>query len=41
LPRGATPPAELQAAGEEACPTFFVEADRIEGDVWEIRASAL
>jgi len=40
-PSEAAAPSELQAAGGEIGPSFFVEADRIDGDLWEVRAVAL
>ncbi len=32
---------ELERAGETLGTDYFVQADRLDGDLWEIRASAL
>jgi hypothetical protein len=32
---------ELERLGERAGPDFFVKADRLEGDLWEVRVTAL
>ena len=40
-PSDAAPPAELQRLGEQEGTDFCVEADRIDGDYWEVRVSAL
>jgi hypothetical protein len=34
-------PAELERLGETLGSSFYVEADRIDGDYWEVRATAL
>ena len=34
-------PRELERAGEDAGESFYVEAERIDGDVWEVKATAL
>jgi hypothetical protein len=34
-------PAELERLGERVADSFYVEADRIDGDYWEVRATAL
>src|SRR5262249_13482286 len=34
-------PAELERIGEAAGTGFYVEAERIDGDLWEVRATAL
>jgi hypothetical protein len=34
-------PAELERLGEALGASFYVEADRIDGDYWEVRATAL
>lgn len=34
-------PPELERLGEELGDSFYVEADRIDGDLWEVRATAL
>jgi hypothetical protein len=40
-PSEAAPPVELQRLGEQAGPDFCVEAERIDGDYWEVRTSPL
>jgi len=40
-PSGAAPPPELQRSGEPFGPNYCVEASRIDGDYWEVKASAL
>jgi hypothetical protein len=37
----ATVPPELEQVGETAGHSFYVEAGRIDGDLWEVRATAL
>jgi hypothetical protein len=37
----AVPPAALEQIGERAGPEFFVEAERIDADFWEVRSTAL
>jgi hypothetical protein len=34
-------PAELKRLGETLGDSFYVEAERIDGDLWEVRATAL
>jgi hypothetical protein len=34
-------PLQLAALGEAAGDDFYVEAERIDGDLWEVRATAL
>jgi hypothetical protein len=34
-------PAELERLGETLGDSFYIEADRIDGDFWEVRATAL
>jgi hypothetical protein len=34
-------PAELEQVGEAVGDSFYVEAERIDGDLWEVRATAL
>jgi len=40
-PRDALPPRELERVGEAAGSNFYVTAERIDGDAWEVRATAL
>jgi hypothetical protein len=40
-PSHAPIPAELERLGEAAADSFYIEADRIDGDLWEVRATAL
>ncbi|MFZ0341909.1 MAG: hypothetical protein WAL31_06205 [Gaiellaceae bacterium] len=40
-PNDSPVPAELQRLGEALGDSFYVQADRIDGDYWEVRASAL
>jgi hypothetical protein len=40
-PSEALVPAELERLGETLGSSFYVEADRIDGDYWEVRATAL
>ena len=40
-PSEALVPAELERLGETLGDSFYVEADRIDGDFWEVRATAL
>jgi hypothetical protein len=40
-PSDAPVPAELERLGESLGDSFYVEADRIDGDLWEVRATAL
>ena len=34
-------PPELERLGETIGDSFYVEAERIDGDLWEVRAAAL
>ena len=34
-------PPELEEVGEGAGPSYYVEAERIDGDLWEVKATAL
>jgi hypothetical protein len=40
-PSDALVPAELERLGEEQGDSYYVQADRIDGDYWEVRATAL
>ena len=40
-PSDARVPRELERIGEDAGASFYVEAHRIDGDVWEVKATAL
>jgi hypothetical protein len=40
-PSDAAVPLELERVGEDAGDEFYVEAERIDGDLWEVRATAL
>ena len=40
-PSDAAVPLELERLGEDAGDEFYVEAERIDGDLWEVRATAL
>jgi hypothetical protein len=40
-PSDALVPAELERLGEELGDRYYVQADRIDGDYWEVRATAL
>jgi hypothetical protein len=40
-PSGAAPPPELERLGAAAGESFYVQASRIDGDLWEVRATAL
>jgi hypothetical protein len=40
-PSDAAVPSELEQLGEAVGDSFYVEAERIDGDLWEVRAAAL
>jgi hypothetical protein len=40
-PSDASIPRELERLGEDVAESFYVEAARIDGDLWEVRATAL
>jgi hypothetical protein len=40
-PSTAAVPTELRRLGESVSPDFYVEADRIKGDLWEVRVTRL
>lgn len=40
-PAGAPVPSELERLGETAADSFYLEAGRVDGDLWEVRVTAL